>query len=32
VGLKKSSVEEKEGKVGSELSEQAAKERSAAVT
>jgi hypothetical protein len=32
VGLKERSVEEKEGKIGSELSEQAAKKRSAAVT
>jgi hypothetical protein len=32
VGLKVRSVEEKEGKVGSERSEQAAKKRSAAVT
>ena len=32
MGLKERSIEEKEGKVGSELSEQAAKKRSAAVT
>jgi len=32
VGLKERSVEEKEGKVGSERPEQAAKKRSAAVT
>jgi hypothetical protein len=32
VGLKERSVKEKEGKVGSAVSEQAAKKRSAAVT